>query len=405
MDIIIDKLVLLLLSLLGLLFVPFGPDFIISLFTAVTFSTFLFAFPDDRFQAVSLTAFSFIVLFLPESAFFIPLLIYDFWPASHQERPLRQLLLPRLPAIVLLAAGLFRQGLDAAEFSRMFFLLTGCLAALLLRFRTASYDALSQRFRQTRDNDTEIKLLLEEKNKTLLEKQNSELYAATLRERNRIAREIHDNVGHMLTRSILMVGALKTINKDPAMTDPLLQLDATLNQSMDSVRKSVHDLHDQSIDLREALQTLIRDFSYCPVHLEYSLSPEVPRDVKYSFISIAREALVNIARHSNATSAGITAVEHPGFYQFIIQDNGTAAGPNHMPDTVLKDNYPGEMDSSGSSPSGIGLENIKSRVRALNGNLQIRTVPGFRIYITIPKEEEPALKKLVGNKEKKEVIL
>ena len=46
-----------------------------------------------------------------------------------------------------------------------------------------------------------------------MEKQDTEIYLATLKERNRIAREIHDNVGHMLSRSILMVGALKTVNQ------------------------------------------------------------------------------------------------------------------------------------------------------------------------------------------------
>ena len=48
-----------------------------------------------------------------------------------------------------------------------------------------------------RDDSTEKNLLLEEKNHMLVEKQNYEIYTATLKERNRIAREIHDNVGHL----------------------------------------------------------------------------------------------------------------------------------------------------------------------------------------------------------------
>ena len=56
--------------------------------------------------------------------------------------------------------------------------------------------------------------MLQEKNKNLMEKQDYEIYLATLRERNRIAREIHDNVGHMLSRSILQMGALITIHKE-----------------------------------------------------------------------------------------------------------------------------------------------------------------------------------------------
>ena len=94
-----------------------------------------------------------------------------------------------------------------------FFLLLGIMTALLLRRRTDTCELLRQKYRRTRDDGTEILLLLEEKNQFLLEKQDTEIYTATLRERNRIAREIHDNVGHMLTRSILMVGALKTVNQ------------------------------------------------------------------------------------------------------------------------------------------------------------------------------------------------
>ena len=62
-----------------------------------------------------------------------------------------------------------------------------------------------------RDDSTEKNLLLEEKNHMLVEKQNYEIYTATLKERNRIAREIHDNVGHLLSRSILITGAAKAV--------------------------------------------------------------------------------------------------------------------------------------------------------------------------------------------------
>lgn len=392
MYIFIDKFALLLLSLLSLLFVPLDSAFVIAFFTAVAFTTLLYAFPDDRFQLAAVTLFSLLVLWRPDFILFLPLLLYDYIPQLPPEKGFTRRLLLRLPAVLLLIGGWLRQWQRTPDLSQLAFLFSGCLFSLLLRIKSMAYAALFCRFLQTRDSDTEIKLLLEEKNRTLREKQDSEIYAATLRERNRIAREIHDNVGHMLTRSILMVGALKTINRNEATAEALSQLEATLNQSMDSVRTSVHDLHDNSINLKETLQTMVREFSYCPVGLDYSISPDVPRDVKYSFISIASEALVNISRHSNATRAGITAAEHPGFYQLIIQDNGTSASPGETPSpgNVFSGGKPGTQTPS--APSGIGLENIRNRVTALNGNLQIRTAPGYRIYITIPKGNNPALK-------------
>ena len=54
---------------------------------------------------------------------------------------------------------------------------------------------------------------MEQKNKELLEKQDYEIQVATLNERNRIAREIHDSVGHLLSRSILQLGALKAVHR------------------------------------------------------------------------------------------------------------------------------------------------------------------------------------------------
>ena len=107
--------------------------------------------------------------------------------------------------------------------------------------KTKKYDKLDREFRKTIDDGEEKTLLLAEKNRALIEKQNYEIYAATLRERNRIAREIHDNVGHVLSRTILLTGAAKALNKDQNL-DPILNgLDDSLNSAMDSIRSSVHD--------------------------------------------------------------------------------------------------------------------------------------------------------------------
>ena len=54
-----------------------------------------------------------------------------------------------------------------------------------------------------------------------------------------------------------MVGALKMISAaQPGLSEPLGNLEVTLNDAMDNVRKSVHDLHDESINLKEALEKL-----------------------------------------------------------------------------------------------------------------------------------------------------
>lgn len=241
----------------------------------------------------------------------------------------------------------------------------GFILAFLLQRGTGAYEQLDTLYKRTRDDSTELNLLLTEKNHALLEKQDYEIYAATLRERNRIAREIHDNVGHLLSRSILMVGALRAVNKESALSEPLETLDSTLNSAMDTIRNSVHDLHDEAIDLEEAVNGLLKDFNFCTVSFHYDMGREISREIKYSFISITKEALSNIIKHSNATHVNIIMREHPALYQLLIEDNGTV------------------ISSAG---SGIGLVNMRERIQSLKGNIQILNDKGFKIFITIPKE-------------------
>ena len=255
----------------------------------------------------------------------------------------------------------------------------GFVLSFFLWLYAGKYQALYQDFHQIRDDSEERTLLLSEKNKALLEKQDYEIYAATLRERNRIAREIHDNVGHVLSRSILMTAACKTINKDEALAPLLENLEASLNDAMNSIRSSVHDLHDDAVDLEDAIKGLVKDFTFCPIALTYDMSRQVPREVKYSLISITKEGLSNVMRHSNADSVNILLREHPALYQLCIEDNGTSG--NEIPDIQTES----DSDKMNNISDGMGLSNIRDRVKSLGGTVQITQEKGFRIFVTIPK--------------------
>ena len=266
----------------------------------------------------------------------------------------------------------------------------GFVLSFFLWLYAGKYQALYQDFHQIRDDSEEHALLLSEKNKALLEKQDYEIYAATLRERNRIAREIHDNVGHVLSRSILMTAACKTINKDEALSPLLINLEASLNDALNSIRSSVHDLHDDAVDLEDAIKGLVKDFTFCPVTLTYDMSRQIPREVKYSLISITKEGLSNVIRHSNADSVNILLREHPALYQLCIEDNGTPE--NEIPDIQTESDSYKVKNISG----GMGLSNIRDRVKALGGTVQITQKKGFRIFVTVPKS--------VSDQDKQEIL-
>lgn len=317
----------------------------------------------------SYVIFGFSSLWIPDLLLFFPLLLYQtlsagLFPLAVVEFPFWGLLAFRFHKFpeFLCLAGIF-----------------GFILAFFLWSHTRQYEILTRNFRQSRDDSEEHALLLSEKNKALLEKQDYEIYAATLRERNRIAREIHDNVGHVLSRSILMTAACKTINKNEAL-DPLLgNLEESLNGAMNSIRSSVYDLHDDAVNLEDAIKGLVKDFSFCPVTLTYDMSRQVPREVKYSLISITKEGLSNVMRHSNADSVNILLREHPALYQLCIEDNGTLG--SKIPD-IQTDADSNKMETVS---GGMGLSNIRDRVKALGGTVQITQEKGFRIFVTIPK--------------------
>ena len=146
-----------------------------------------------------------------------------------------------------------------------------------------------------------------------------------------------------------------------------LNWDDSLNLAMDSIRRSVHDLRDDAVNMEEAIRMLIKDFTFCPVDFSYDCSHTVPKDVKYSFISITKEALANVIRHSNATKVTIRLREHPALYQLCISDNGAGS-------------------CKASSGNGMGLANMKERIIKLNGQIHFHTENGFQIWITVPKE-------------------
>lgn len=319
--------------------------------------------------AGSFVIFGLCSLWFSDLLLFFPLLLYqtlsaELFPLAVAELPLWGFLvfqINRFPAVLCLL-GIF-----------------GFILSFFLWLYAGKYQTLYQDFHQIRDDSEEHALLLSEKNKALLEKQDYEIYAATLRERNRIAREIHDNVGHVLSRSILMTAACKTINKNDAL-DPLLgNLEESLNGAMNSIRSSVHDLHDDAVDLEDAIKGLVKDFTFCPVNLTYDMSRQIPREVKYSLISITKEGLSNVMRHSNADSVNILLREHPALYQLCIEDNGTPG--NRIPDIQTEADINKEKNTSG----GMGLSNIRDRAKALGGTVQITQENGFRIFVTIPK--------------------
>ena len=212
-----DKAMLLLYTLGSCLLIQPDPVYVGFFFLAVTFSAFSEIWRTDIFLLPGLAVYGLMTLAFPQGVFFYPLLAYDYFSAG-------LLASRKLWSLVPLGILFYFPASGYSSFV-IYYLLIGMFLGGLLWYRSASYEKLSLDYKKVRDDGIERSLLLKEKNKTLIEKQNYEIYAATLKERNRIAREIHDHVGHMLSRAILMTGAMKTMFRDPASAQPLSQLE------------------------------------------------------------------------------------------------------------------------------------------------------------------------------------
>lgn len=319
---------------------------------ALTISSLNSYFDKKEVRLAFFGAYIFICIRWPEFLAFLPLICYDLFVTKEQFLSL----LIFIPVVIH-----FDQCSPTLKVMGIMFL----LVSYVLKHRTSGLSKMHSEFTKFRDASKELAILLETKNIDLIEKQDYEINVATLNERNRIAMEIHDNVGHLLSRCLLQLGAIMAVNKNEDLKESLSSIKQTLSQAMDSIRNSVHNLHDEAIDLHSQIKGLVSDFKLCTVHLDYDINSNMDKKLKYCFIAIVKEALSNVIKHSNATELSIALHEHPALYQLIVQDNGIVRGYN--PD------------------NGIGLENITKRVNTFNGNIHINIENGFKIFISIPK--------------------
>lgn len=269
----------------------------------------------------------------------------------HHELPLLSFLLP-----------CFYWRTGSAELFLMF------LLTFYLAWKTRRYEEKERRFCLLENEHLELKAREEIRQREMTRHQDNEIYMAMLAERNRIAREIHDNVGHMLSRSILQVGALRAVNQQEKLKPSLEALKATLDTAMNSIRESVHDLRDEAFDLEAAVRKIGSSYPGLTVDLEYDMSMQAPRSLKYCFAAIIQEALTNTVKHSDATGSRVIIQEHPALYQLMIRDNGTVQ-------------YKGDGN-------GMGLDNMKERADAFGGTLRITSERGFCIFLSVPKKQE-----------------
>jgi len=221
---------------------------------------------------------------------------------------------------------------------------------------------------RARDKIKEDSLLLQKYNEQLKKDREKSIHIAILTERNRIAKELHDAIGHALSSSILQVESLKIITKEKPIIEKLDVLQETLIKGMDDIRKSIHNLYSESVDLKEQIEKLCTNFPNIDIELVYKINDNLSFDMKYDILSIIREGITNCAKHSDADKLKIILLEQPKFYSLVLKDNGSKFDEEAIKNT-----------------KGIGLISIKEIAHKYNGFFNYSYDNGFKLHVTLLK--------------------
>jgi signal transduction histidine kinase len=197
---------------------------------------------------------------------------------------------------------------------------------------------------------------------------------AILDERTRIARDIHDAVGHSLTSLIVQMQAMRyMIRKDPAQAEQSLEGMITVaRQGLNDIRSSVHALaDDRSVSGLLPLTTLLARME-STTEISYSFHTELNDDDATVtdcalLYSVLQEAITNIIRHSGATHVDVNLYWEAEYVVLRIRDNGST----NTTDTLHE---------------GFGLQMMQARLEERGGRLFYGVVQphGFEIKAELP---------------------
>ncbi|MEG1463130.1 MAG: sensor histidine kinase, partial [Anaerorhabdus sp.] len=199
------------------------------------------------------------------------------------------------------------------------------------------------------------------------------------RERNRLAREIHDTLGHTLTGlSVGLDASVLTCVIDPDTTKKqLMVLRDSAKRGLNDVRRSVDKLRPDALEhysLKEAIDQMIVEFSEL-TDIEIHFVCHLPNlkfdaDEEEIIYRIIQESMTNSVRHGHAHKIYISIAKEKNMLILIIEDDGI--GCQHIkPD--------------------FGLHHMKERIELLQGNIRFYGYDGFIIIAEIPIREESKL--------------
>jgi signal transduction histidine kinase len=208
---------------------------------------------------------------------------------------------------------------------------------------------------------------------------------AALQERNRIARDLHDSLGHLLTaQNIQLQNAALHLERQAETAQIFLTSGITIGtQALTELRQTLNQLRNHPFNDRsfqEGITDLIQGFQRMMTSIELSyhiqITESIPNRIQIAIYRITEEALMNAYKHSDAQQVQVQMFE-----------NSSETGQRTISVTIADNGQGFEMSQIS---TGFGLRGIRERSESIGGMLSINSQPqqGCQIQMTIPILQE-----------------
>jgi|GEM_PF-3252434 len=243
------------------------------------------------------------------------------------------------------------------------------LVALLLYRTMRNRQRLAQKEKELHDEQVD-QLLSQQEMKSI-----NAMLDGQEQERERVGKELHDHVGHLLGAIKHQLGELEEQVADVkgAQTTQYRKVTGLLDNAAGELRRISHDMAAATLNrfgLDKALHDL-RDTLHINGRLQVELNTfgldqgtSLERGVEIAVYRIVQEAVSNVLKHAKATELSIAVTHAPGRLSVVVSDNGTGY-------------------DTGTTTSGVGLANIRSRAAALGAQVQIDSAPGTGTTVSV----------------------
>ncbi len=192
-------------------------------------------------------------------------------------------------------------------------------------------------------------------------------------ERKRIASELHDGVGAMLSAAKLNLNFLKTFTENKEDEEAITETKEIIDETIDTVRRISKDLLPSSLE-KFGLIAAIKEFSekvnvgITKVHFNHEEGDvSLPKDHELPVYRLVQEVVNNALKYAEAENIDIF-LNNKEHFKLTIQDTGNGFDINAVRDDVTK---------------GVGLYNIENRVNMLGGTMKLESEPGKGTRYTI----------------------